>query len=434
MKSLIIFVCSCLLVLFVGSLYYSEVALFSIDVDVLAKNDAYDNVVGGSMAKINYDHQNNLKLTKKLQFHTPDPPMFMNASELIKWNGFPCEVHYVETTDGYILGMQRIPQPSKDRLPVLLMHGLLSSSDCFLTNLVNESLAYILYNEGYDVWLGNVRGNIYSTNHIKLSTCSRKFWKFSFDEIGKYDIPAMVDYVLNQSKHKELFYIGHSQGTTSLFAATLSHGPEFAQKIRKFAALAPAGIVHHMTSVLHYLSYVSNDLAFIFNLFKHGEFLPRQGFINKIANKLCPEEPQICEDVLFLIAGSDLSNMNRSRVPVYTSHNPAGTSVQNMLHWAQMAKHDAMVYYDYGHYIMNWIHYGSIYPPSYDLSKFDIETYAFCGGKDALVVSEDCDHLLTILPNIQKAYFIPSYSHLDFIWAITAKQKVYDDVIKALKV
>ena len=50
--------------------------------------------------------------------------------------------------------------------------------------------------QGYDVWLGNVRGNIYCLNHTTLTPKDRKFWDFSFQEMGEIDLPAMVDYVL----------------------------------------------------------------------------------------------------------------------------------------------------------------------------------------------------------------------------------------------
>ena len=385
-------------------------------------------------SKINFGLNYSQVFLQKLHFGSQDDPeMFMNASEIIKWNGFPCEVHYVETEDGYILGMQRIPQPSKKRLPVLLMHGLLSSSDSFLTNVVEESLAFILYNHGYDVWLGNVRGNSYSTKHVHLSPDQVNFWQWSYDEMGKYDIPAMVNYVLNHSDHVQLHYIGYSQGTTTLLAAAISQGEAFSSKINTFVALAPAAIVDHMKSVLRYLSHISRDVAFFFDLFGHGEFLPRDGLVHKLAILLCPDDPDICENVLFLVAGSDLSNANESRVPIYTAHNPAGTSVRNMLHWAQMYRSDGMKYFDYGHAISNWLHYGSIHPPSYNLSSFNIKTYAFCGGNDTLVVNEDCDHFLSLLPNLQRSYLIPSYNHLDFIWAIDVKSMVYDEVLRVLQ-
>ena len=64
-------------------------------------------------------------------------------SQLITSKGYPCEEYTVQTADGYLLGVQRIPhgrgeQPSS-RPVVFVQHGLLSSSADWLDNLVNES-------------------------------------------------------------------------------------------------------------------------------------------------------------------------------------------------------------------------------------------------------------------------------------------------------
>ena len=49
------------------------------------------------------------------------------------------------------------------------MHGLIDSSDAFITNGEDKSVAFILANKGYDVFLLNNRGNFKSRNHTYLN-------------------------------------------------------------------------------------------------------------------------------------------------------------------------------------------------------------------------------------------------------------------------
>jgi len=64
------------------------------------------------------------------------------------------------------------------------MHGIADSSDAFIVN-GKKGPAVIAAKEGYDVWLGNVRGNKYSRLHVEMDADSeKKFWDFSFPEIG----------------------------------------------------------------------------------------------------------------------------------------------------------------------------------------------------------------------------------------------------------
>lgn len=98
--------------------------------------------------------------------------------------GYPFESHRIETEDGYILTafrMQAKGTTIKNGLPPVFMnHGINSDANCFLINDEDKSLAKIMANAGFDVWLGNNRGNKFSRRHKTLKITSKEFWQFSF--------------------------------------------------------------------------------------------------------------------------------------------------------------------------------------------------------------------------------------------------------------
>ena len=93
--------------------------------------------------------------------------------------GFPVETHQVVTRDGYILSLHRIPvygPRSGGQVPVFLMHGLLSSSADWVVTGPDHGLAFQLSEAGYDVWMGNFRGNTYSKTHIRPDISKQEYW------------------------------------------------------------------------------------------------------------------------------------------------------------------------------------------------------------------------------------------------------------------
>lgn len=79
---------------------------------------------------------------------------------------------------------------------IYIQHGLLGSSADWLLNGPENSLAFLLADLGYDVWLGNIRGNTYCKHHKTIRKGDKRFWDFSWHEMAKYDIPAAIDYVI----------------------------------------------------------------------------------------------------------------------------------------------------------------------------------------------------------------------------------------------
>jgi hypothetical protein len=46
------------------------------------------------------------------------------------------------------------------------------------------SPVFMIANKGFDVWIGNSRGNKHSRNHTTLKPTDSKFWKFSMQEMA----------------------------------------------------------------------------------------------------------------------------------------------------------------------------------------------------------------------------------------------------------
>ena len=51
---------------------------------------------------------------------------------------------------------------------------------------LGHALAFHLSDAGYDVWMGNYRGNTYSRGHVNDTLSKKDYWTFSWDEMAKY--------------------------------------------------------------------------------------------------------------------------------------------------------------------------------------------------------------------------------------------------------
>jgi len=217
-------------------------------------------------------------LMNKFVFKKPIDPEIVEDSilqvpQLIEKYGRPAEIHKVETDDGYILEMHRMARPGAK--PVLLMHGLLDSSSTWVLMGPDKGFAYMLWDLGYDVWMGNARGNHYSRNHRTLDPNRSKFWQFSFHEIGIYDVPNMIDYVLNETSSEKLQYIGHSQGTIT-FWIMCSERPEYCDKIISMNALAPVAFLDYIRSpLIKVITFLIKNFSHMISLIGPNEFFAK---------------------------------------------------------------------------------------------------------------------------------------------------------------
>jgi len=371
-----------------------------------------------------------------------DLPSGLTTPELIKYWGYPVEEHWVQTEDGYILGLHRIPHgkdqtPGGDRPVVYLQHALITSSALWSFGPPKKSLAYVLADQGYDVWMGNSRGNPYSKNHTYLEPCStsrcKEFWDFDWHEGGMYDVTAGIDFALSYTGQDSVYYCGHSMGTTQYFVM-LSMKPEYNEKIKVGVVLAPPVYMGHATNFIFEIASWAGGIENIYHLFGQYEFLPHYDVISWIGDLLCgddhPFTNTLCMNIGFLLLGFNPGQLNGTMIPTYLDHVPESSSTRTFAHYAQLHLSKNFEAYDFGE-TGNILHYHQSTPPVYDLSKVTAPTAIFKGDADDLVSLIDVDILVNRLPNVVFDHLVEldGWTHTDYVISMDADVLVYDYVV-----
>jgi lysosomal acid lipase/cholesteryl ester hydrolase len=365
-------------------------------------------------------------------------------TELCALYGYYAEEHIVQTTDGYLLGVHRLPYkkdeehgtilvnagPDSVSKPVVyLHHGLLMNSEVWVCMTEEERcLPFALVNQGYDVWLGNNRGNKYSKKSTKMSPTSPKFWDFSMDEFAFHDIPDTINYILTTAGQPTLSYIGFSQGTAQAFA-TLSIHPGLNEKVNVFIALAPAMAPAGLSNgIVDSLVKASPDVLFL--TFGRKSILSSATMWQSILYP--PIFVRLIDASLsFLFAWYGKNISAHQKLAAYP-HLYSFTSTKSVVHWFQIIRNKSFQMYDDDASNAFSIGASNRY---YKVAKFptrNIKTpiVLLYGGSDSLI---DIRVMLKELPKHTIATAVPHFEHLDFLWAQEVEKLVFPHVFEALK-
>ncbi|XP_063616188.1 lipase 3-like [Cydia splendana] len=362
----------------------------------------------------------------------------------IKSQGYPAELHQVTTNDGYVLSLHRIPH-GRDGSPgprpvVFVMHGLMSTSSHFLHLGPEYAIAYNLADAGYDVWMGNQRGNRYSREHVSLNPDDAEekleFFDYSWEDVGTIDLPAMIDYALAFTGQEKLHYIGHSQGGT-VFLVLASMDPEYSnKKIASAHLLAGVGYMENFpfpplrrlsdsASILYSLGTRMGIVEISFDALRRSESqtIEQDGVVDYCAGD--EEYKTFCEmiGVPYLMA-------DRLTLPAIPEM--GGSSLKQLAHYAQNIKDGLFRRWDYG-LLTNLRVYRSLTPPSFDLSKVTVDVTMHYSLSDILLHEIDVLAMAATMPNT-KARKIErdTFRHVDYIFSKDSKELVNDYIIEAL--
>ncbi|XP_043465860.1 lipase 1-like [Leptopilina heterotoma] len=356
--------------------------------------------------------------------------------------GYPFQAYHVTTKDGYILELHRIPGgrannkttavSNLQKPAVLINHGLADSSAAFLFAETNQSLAYILADNGYDVWLGNHRGNRFSRKHKTLVSYGFKFWNFSFHEIGLYDHPAMIDFILKETKEKRLFHVCHSEGCTELFVMA-SLRPEYNQKIKLSVNLSPSVLYGHAPLTLRSVFMFSYLLQEVFGRLGYIKVLDKNFVTTLITRLVCKRgsfTQYICYIIVSLIHGFDWFATDTNLLSQYLEVYPAGTSVKEIIHYGFLYFYPGTFrQFDYGD-CRNREIYNSTMPPEYPLRKATLPVAVFYGENDNLGPVKDVRQFSKMIPNVIEGTYLKSFNHLGYFLRADIKKLVYNRILQ----
>lgn len=349
-----------------------------------------------------------------------------NAKDIMQMTkvfGYGVEPHVIKTKDEYILTLHRItgPERTSNGKVIYLHHGLLMCSEIWVTMLDKyKNLPYLLYDLGYDVWLGNNRGNKYSQKHINHSVNSRQFWNFSMDDYALFDIPDSIEYVLQYTDTPKLTYIGFSQGTAQAFAS-MSINPDLNSKIEQFIAISPATTPNGLTSsFLDVLVKTSPNVMYL--LFGRKVLMPSVVFWNNVVY------PTLFDRMIdlsnYLLFNWKLENVTKFQKLASYAHLYSTTSVKVVVHWFQIMKTGNFQMYHDGSKL------SGTNPTSYNLQLIKTPIHLLYGDLDSLV---DINIMREQLPRrFTTVHRVENHEHLDNLWGDDVYEAVFKHVLEYL--
>lgn len=367
------------------------------------------------------------------------------CEDVITELGYPYEAIRVVTSDGYVLLLERIPRRDSQKV-VYLQHGILDSSMGWISNGIVGSPAFAAYDQGYDVFLGNLRGLV-SREHIDKNISSRMYWKYSINEHGTKDVPALTDKIheiktselkLSSQFHSEdmagdhqpykLAVVSHSLGgAVMLMYVIMRRIVEKPHWISRMILLSPAGFHEDSTFAITVVEHLILLLGPILAPIIPGLYIPTR-FFRMLMNKLArdfhnyPAVGGLVQTFMSYIVGGDSSNwVGVLGLSHYNMDNMPGVSLRVAVHLAQIKRSKKFMMYDYGSAAANMEAYGS--PKPLDLGQYyhliDVPIDLVAGRRDRVIRASMVrkHYRLMKRAGVRVSYNEFAYAHLDFTFS-----------------
>ena len=333
------------------------------------------------------------------------------------------ERHKVVSKDGYVNTIWRVnkPKPNYKSKPILLQHGFLDNASvwfCQISNNKCNSLPCILADEGYDVWLANFRGTIFSQEHLISFN-----WKFSIDELVNYDFTSFVRYIKTSTNTSKIHIIGHSQGGYIAFLSYMNDPIFFEDNIESLTTLnsLPLWLEKGSTtneiliSILSALNWFSPLFAI------NEETTYKSGFLLNT----------IFKDTYCYLSGwfhntgvntREVYNnsFNCEFVDNFNKYKPENFSVNNAIHWLKIFNSEKNLKF-------NGDEYNTLI-----LKNLNVKSLFFICSQDYLIKASSIKFFQELLPS--KIFInLEEYNHTQVMYSPNAVKNVYLKILNFIK-
>ncbi|KAL3211699.1 hypothetical protein MRX96_008401 [Rhipicephalus microplus] len=294
---------------------------------------------------------------------------------------------------------------------------------------------FLFADSGYDVWAMSNRESSHISNSTRYSQRDPRHWKWSFDELGRYDLAACIDHVLKVTGAPKLTTVALSQG---VIANLVLHSvrPEYNNKVDLLVAYGPVGNLTHIespTSVL--IPHVPSLMRLVYPFTMAGFLGTSRGLRSLISGVCTLWGGTLCALGFTMTSFCSPEQFNTTRIPMYMGHMPTGTTVQNLLHFHQVYKAKNFVMYDHGP-TENLRRYGQRTPPPYPLDRIRLPIALFWSYGDTLAGEHDVGTMAAALgSNVILNYPVPvrTFRHLDFATGYRANELLHNVALELIR-
>lgn len=437
-----------------------------------------------------------------------DDAALMTTHQLIERAGFIYENYYAVADDGYITELIRIINPLADTRylkgpPMLIQHGQTSDSGNFVMQSnaqhhpmkwpptemrsnndsnhdnyseyngdkivenfkpsSNRSLAFMLANNGYDVWLSSVRGvdgnnrgflgkrvalntvnqdrNMVKKNmtpgegDLLIHRIDHSYWSFTLDDQIAHEVPSQIDLVMKVTGSDRITLIGYSNTALTTFAM-LSIRPDIAAHVDTVIAIAPVVYYNKLDGWFKWL--MEEFMQLIPKQIDYQLFLNDRvaSFLRRVTIRACSNvriRYTMCKLLINLLFGQSAQFRSNLELPIF-NHLFRPTTWKCLAQHLQIVKSHRLAKFDYGA-TLNKRYYGTWLAPEYKLSQLDprVRVALVSGDKDCWANQATLDKVRAKLP-MKPALdlVVRDYNHLDLTCAFDLDIRVNLPILRFL--